>query len=365
MLGYFAFIQGSLGPLMPSLRSEFGMSYTVASLHLSAFAGGSVLVGLFGERIALRFGRREIFWGGATGYTFAALFLVASPVVAGTIGATFLMGLLGGFLVLTIQATLSDHHGTRRAVAIAEANVAASSGAVLGALAVGGFERYGIGWRGALLLAVGGVIVLALRFRDVAVPQEMPIAAGRHGEARRLPRVFWVVASVLFLGVAAEWCVGYWGSDFLDREGGLGKSTAAAAMSAYFVAMAIGRLAGSRLARTYEDRQLLIGAFVIAAVGFLLLWLAPVAPVRLIGLFICGLGIAGIYPFTVSVGMKVAPASVNLVTARFILSGSSAILLAPFVLRIVADSAGIATAFGLTLPFLLAALGLMMRLRTR
>ena len=118
------------------------------------------------------------------------------------------------------------------------------------------------------------------------------------------------------------------------------------------------------MARRYEDRTVLIGSFVIAAVGFLLLWLVPSAPVRLLGLFIAGLGIAGVYPFTVSVGMAVAPTSVDQVTARFVFSGSLAIFLAPFVLGVVADGAGIAVAFGVTLPLLLIAFAVLTRLRS-
>jgi fucose permease len=365
MLGYFAYVESSLGPLMPSLRSEFEISYTVASLHLSAFAAGSVLVGLIGERVARRFGRPAVFWGGAAGYTFGAALLVASPVVVATIGATLLMGVFGGFLLLTIQANLSELHGEQRAIAIAESNVAASSCAVLAAIAVGGFEQFGVGWRGALLVAIAAAVILTLRYRDVSFPRGLPVAAGRHGEARRLPGAFWAAAAVLFLGVAAEWCVGYWGADFLDREGGLGTATAAVAMSAYFVAMAIGRLAGSRLARRYDDRTLLIGTFAVAAAGFLVLWLAPHPAVRLGGLFVTGLGIAGVYPFTVTVGMAVAPAAVDLATARLVFSGALAILMAPFVLGVLADGAGIASAFGVTLPLLLVAFAVATRLRAR
>ncbi|MEA2515153.1 MAG: hypothetical protein QOJ59_4642 [Thermomicrobiales bacterium] len=364
MLGYFAYVESSLGPLMPSLRSEFGISYTVASLHLSFFAAGSVLVGLVGERVARRLGRRALLWGGAAGYTFGAVLLVVSPNVLGTIAAASVMGIAGGFLLLTIQANLSDLHGARRAIAITESNVAASSCAVLAAIAVGGFERFGIGWRGAILLAIAGAAVLILSFRGVNFPSDLPIAAGRHSQSRTLPRTFWVAAAVLFLGVAAEWCVGYWGADFLSRQGGLGTATAAAAMSAYFVAMAIGRFAGSRLARRYADRTVLIATFVVAAAGFLLLWLVPSPPIRLLGLFITGLGIAGVYPFTVTVGMTVAPGAADLATARLVFSGALAILLAPFVLGMIADGAGIAAAFGVTLPLLLIALVVATRLRS-
>ena len=52
--------------------------------------------------------------------------LTVGRVAAATVGSVLLMGLGGGLLLVTIQAALADHHGARRAVALTEANVAAS-----------------------------------------------------------------------------------------------------------------------------------------------------------------------------------------------------------------------------------------------
>ena len=54
MLAYFAYLQASFGPLMPFLRAELHLSYTIGSLHVSAFALGMVLAGLLGDRLAHR-----------------------------------------------------------------------------------------------------------------------------------------------------------------------------------------------------------------------------------------------------------------------------------------------------------------------
>jgi hypothetical protein len=63
--------------------------------------------------------------------------------------------------------------------------------------------------------------------------------------------------------------------------------------------------------------------------------------------------------------MAVSPAAVDLVTARFVLSGSLAILVAPFVFGVLADGAGISAAFGITVPLLLAAFVVTTRLCRR
>ena len=58
MLGYYAYLQASLGPLMPFLSTELSLNYTISGLHFSAYALGMTLAGLSGERAAQRWGRR-------------------------------------------------------------------------------------------------------------------------------------------------------------------------------------------------------------------------------------------------------------------------------------------------------------------
>ena len=66
-LAYFAYFQAALGPLMPFLRDELNLSYTVGGLHFSAFALGMMLAGSTGDLIATRWGRYRTFWGGGIG----------------------------------------------------------------------------------------------------------------------------------------------------------------------------------------------------------------------------------------------------------------------------------------------------------
>ena len=118
MLAYFAYMQTSLGPLMPFLRGELNLNYSVAGLHFSAFAMGMVLAGATGDRAATRWGRWRLFWGGGGGMAIGAVAFGLGSVPAMTISSAFVMGLLGAFLLVMIQSTLSDHHGANRALAV-------------------------------------------------------------------------------------------------------------------------------------------------------------------------------------------------------------------------------------------------------
>ena len=359
LVGFFAFMETVLGPIMPFLRTELGIDYTTASLHFSAFAAGAVLLGLFGDRLSARWGRLVSLWGGASAMGAGALILVSVPSPWGTIPAAFLMGLCGALVVVTSQALLSDRHADFGAVAVTESNITASACAIAAPLLVGAFAAAGLGWRTAFAVPIAALVLLALAFffrppdlpRTTAKDEDRPVGLA-------LPPRYWGLWALVALGVASEWCVAYWGADFLADGTGLGRAAAATSLTAFFVAMMVGRIASSRLARYLPAALLLAATLGLALVGFPLFWFSPGSILTLIGLFVTGLGIGGVYPLGVSAAIASAPGNSDAAAARLSIGGGGAILTAPFVLGALADRIGIAAAFGIVVPMLLAALTL-------
>jgi fucose permease len=356
MLGYFAYLPATLGPLMPFLRTELGLSYRVASLHFSAHSIGWLLMGALGGWLTRRLGRTVAFWGGASAMTCGALLLVAFPFPLVTILGASLMGMFGGLLLVTIQATLADHHGNNRAIAFAESNVIASICSMLAPVAVGGFERAGWGWRSSVALIVVVLLILILVFRSVSIPRRVQPAGDTRVTQARLPAVFWSWWVVLLFGSSVEWCLMYWGADYLEHAVALSKATAATSMSMLFGAIVVGRIAGSRLVRHMSSNRLLLAALVTACIGLLMMWLAPLPLVNLAGLCIAGLGIANVYPLTLAVAANAAPSQPDQVSARLMLSTGTAGLTAPFLLGWLADQITIRPAFGMVVALVIAAI---------
>jgi fucose permease len=137
----------------------------------------------------------------------------------------------------------------------------------------------------------------------------------------------------------------------------LSRVNAATVMSVFFVAVIVGRLIGARLTRRYPTQRLLLGALGLALAGFPLFWLMPVAVLNILGLFVTGLGVANLFPFTLAVAVGTAPGQADAASSRLSLVVGSAILLAPLSLGWLADQHGIFTAYGLVPPLLLTAIG--------
>ncbi len=358
LLGYYAYMQASIGPAAVFIRADLNLDYTQQALHISAFALGMLLAGLTNAQAARWVGRRVAFWGGGLGMTLGALLLIQAQSVAVTITSTLCMGLIGSYLLGMIQAALSDHHGTNRAYALTEANVVAALTAGLAPIMVGQGAEAGFTWRLAFVIGIAGWLIAAFTSWRVPLPETptQPLTSTPRPGGGRLPRVFWAYWLVVFFSVAVEWCLIFWAASFLVSRAGLSPESAATLSTIFFITYFAGRFAGSRLTRRFDSRRLLLLAGLITLAGFPLFWLGTSLPVNLIGLALCGLGIANLFPLTLATAATIGINNPNAASGFTSMSAGTAILIVPQVLGTVADQVGIFNAYGLTLPLILAIL---------
>jgi fucose permease len=380
MLGYYAYMQAALGPLIPFLRDELHFNYTVSGFYVSAFALGMIIAGLTADRLARRFGRPLLFWGGGAGMGISAICLILGQSTEITIGCTFLMALIGSYLLIMIQATLSDRHGEKRAYALTESNVIAVLAASAAPLLVGVGQAQGWGWRLSLIVgAAAWGLVFIWMWRRITLPgavRHIPspltplpqregnsTVSGTLSEAEgrtssKLPRVFWAYWLVIFFGVAIEWCMIFWSSTYMETVAGLSKEAAATSVSLFILAQVVGRAAGSGLTRRFPSGGLLLVAGMIVLAGFPLYWLGRTPVLNAAGLFLCGLGVANLFPLTLTMASTVGIGNPNAASARISFGSGMAILIAPQILGTVADRTGIFAAYGVVAPFVFAVIGM-------
>ena len=350
-LAVYAYFLNILGPITPFLKSELNLTYTVSSFHFTAFAVGILLVGVGGHLIIQRIGRPRALWAGLFGMSLGSLLLIVgkNPVV--TIGASFLMGLIGSLILAIVPAALSDRHGEMKAVALSEANVISSLFSTGAPLLVGWFAA-SIGWQWALgVMACIPIIMLPGLGRNVSQSDTSGITETRHS-GRPLPALYWVYWVGIVLGVAVEFCMVFWSADYMEQVLGLAKADAARAVSLFLAAMILGRLIGSRLVQRFSTRSVVMGSLLVAGIGFLLFWLAPSTTAGLVGLFITGLGVANFYPLILSLAISAANGDTTQAGARATLASGTAILILPMALGTLADSTNIHQAYGIVILLL-------------
>jgi fucose permease len=362
LLAWFAYLQAAPGLIIVYLRDELGLSYAAGGLHVAAFAAGSMLAGVVSARLELVVGRRTLFWAAAALLGSGTIGLTVGRIAEATVGSVLVMGVGGGLLLTTIQAALADHHGERRAVALAEANVAASIAYVvlIGVLSL--TAALDMGWRVALLASLAVPALSWWSNRRLAIDARPPSRA----EQGRLPGVFWIAAVMLCSMTAAEWCIAAWGATFVEDAADVSTDSAVVLMAGYFGGVVTGRTLGSWLVRRHDPAQLLALALAVTATGFAVLWPATGPIQALVGLSLLGLGLGNLFPMGLSVTVALAPDRAVLASGRAVAATSFSILLAPLTVGTLADATSLTAALGVVPAALaLAAAGLMVLRRAR
>ena len=350
-LAFYGYFLNVLGPITPFLKDELQLTYTVSSFHFTAFAVGMLLIGLGGHVLIERIGRGPSLWLGLFGMGLSTLFLLIgrNPII--TIGASFLMGLIGSLILAIVPASLSDRHGEMKAVAISESNVIASLFTTSAPLLVGWFTQVVGNWRWALGVVAWFPILMFLIFGKDSSPDTVTIKPIQTN--RPLPSLFWLYWAGIVLGVSVEFCMIYWSADYLEQVLGLTKADAAQTVSLFLAAMILGRILGSRLVQRFSARAVVTISIVIASIGFLLFWRANSSLAVLSGLFITGLGVASLYPLMLSLAINAAKGNTVQAGARATLASGTAILALPLALGRLADTVGIRSAYGMVVLLLL------------
>ena len=340
--GFFTFCINIQGNIIPFLRDELGLSYRAVSLHPSAIAAGMIVTGLLTERVVAAIGRRRACLVAVGGSVAGMLLLCAAPVAAVSIGACALIGVTGAMIPGILGALFAQLHGGARDRVFAEAGAVTYACAITANLATGAAVALMLGWRTAMLFgAASGLLLVAIYGRD-AMPEAPRRAA--HVSAR-LPAASWAFLVMLGLGVALEMCMLVWSPAFMEQVVGLSRPAAATASAAFPAAMLLGRWGGSVALRLLPPSLLYPGMLLLLAPGFALYWGTAAPALAIVGLFVCGLAIALLYPLALSFAVGAAGPAGDAASARSGLAAGTALLTAPIALGTLADNFGLSRAY--------------------
>lgn len=348
MGAYGAFVY-ALGASQILLRDEQQTSRTIAGLHGSAWALGLVIMSLFSASLTLRIGRGRAMRLGSLVLAVGILGYTSGLPVFVTISSVVIAGLGGALMVTGLSAFLSSQQNAAAPAAISEANALGAIAGLLGAVGVGVGVSLTLGWRPALWVLIAGLLLLeiwrgrSLRTYDVGEATEDNTADSRR--LREIPKIFWWSLLVMLPAAGIEYCLALWSADLLREQGGFGSAAASTSLGVLVAGLIIGRVAGSRLAERFNPETLIIVAFGVSAVAFLVVWATTIPWLMLLFLFITGCGVALHWPLAIARTMRSAPGFVDRASGLGLFAAGIGVMVAPFALGALADGFGLRTAF--------------------
>lgn len=348
---------GTWAPRLAELKEQVGASDGELGIALLMIGLGALVAMPFTGYLVGRYGSRAVCFAMAIaqGLVFPLQAFAWDWVVLG--GAMLLYGLAVSSLdvAMNVQATeierryqrpiMSSFHGVY--------SVGDMMGALLTGLAasilLGLISHFFLAALFMLLAGIGGCIAMIADQN----------AETSTGPAFALPRgILIAIGLIAFAALVSEGSVGDWSAIYLIEYQNADTKTAAIALTVFALAMAVMRFAGDRLVHRFGPFMILQASGLLAAAGLTLALLAPSPTLAILGYGIAGLGIAVLFPVTLSIAPRFSGLSPGASVAAVATLGYGGFLVGPPLIGILADHVGLPLALGIVVALAVAILPL-------
>lgn len=158
------------------------------------------------------------------------------------------------------------------------------------------------------------------------------------GPAFRLPNAAMVSIGVIaFCSMLGEGAMADWSTNYMENIAQADKTLAPLGLSAFAVAMTIGRLFGDSARARYGDKKLMVACGVIATIGLSVALSISHPLVVMTGFFLVGIGLSVIVPIAYSVAGNSSSVSPGVGLAMVTTVGYSGFLFGPPIIGFLAD----------------------------
>jgi MFS family permease len=167
-----------------------------------------------------------------------------------------------------------------------------------------------------------------------------------------------LIGLIAFAALLAEGSVGDWSAIYLHDYQGADTRTAAAALTAFALAMATMRFAGDRLVHRFGPFPMLQASGLLAATGLMMALLTDAPAVAIVGYGVAGVGLAALFPVTLSIAPRFSGLSPGAAVAAVATVGYGGFLVGPPLIGLLADQVGLPQALGVVVALAIAILPL-------
>lgn len=309
-----AVMLGSWYPRIPDVQARAGFDGWELGFGLAGFPAGTLILFTLGTRWAARLSFRDSFRFvvPALGLALVAASLAGDALVLCACMAT--AGALQGILAVTGNVAADQVERSLGRAVLVRAHGFYSVATVFAGMGGIGFRALGLEpWLHlAIALPVATAVVLVATYQ---IPSPARTAAPDEQPARIvLPSVPILVlflaggASLYLDNAASDW------SGILLRDGyGADATTVTAAVTAWAIGQAAGRISYPNLAGRFGSARLALGMVLSAALGLALVVVSPQVPLAFLGLVLMGVGTSALFPMAISYAARLGdrPAAAN------------------------------------------------------
>ena len=337
---------GILGPSVPAIVRDLGISYPQAGLFFTLLSLGSFFGTGLGA-IGSDYINRKFLFTGFTGLLAVGLVTAGfAPTYAALGIVIFLFSLFGSPVGAVGQSIMVDMFSDRRARYISIQTVFASLGSLTAPLLVSLNFTIGLSWRWIFIQTAGLALIFMTILFFIKIPRSTASATARVPikTIMRNPNII-LAAVLIFFSVATDLGFSYWLAEYFKTELLVDLRLASAAVGIYLLGLIGGRMSLGRLLRRFPSRAILSSGPPVSFVCLLVFILTPVIWVKVIFVFLYGIGVAPVFPLIMAKGSEEYPKQPGTVTGLLFACMSLGGMVFPLLLGVLAARFGIARSY--------------------
>ena len=293
----FAVSAQVMAPGLSSIGEEFQLDPAQRGLLYALQYMGFFLTSACGGWLSDHCGRKRFFVAGSCLLTLG---LASAPIAPEylTFGlSVFCIGAGGGFVEVMISVLLADLYPYSKGKVLNQSQVFYNIGAIGMSFVVGWILGMRVGWRPGYFLGAAMALGLTVWVSLLRIPPtHAPKTNGGQAEAAPRGWVVGVLALVMLLYVGAELTTNGWAANYLEDTFGAGKGKAAYSLSAFWLAMMMGRLVYVRIVERWSYLVPVFFSAVTGSVCGVVLAVAPRPWIAYGAVAGIGLSLAGMWP---------------------------------------------------------------------
>ena len=336
-----------MGPVMPEVIREYGLSLTTAGMVFTAQGLGRIVAVFSTSSWSDRVGRKPVLRLGGVLMMIGAIGYGLSPAWVGHILSAIIIGAGSGMLDGASNALVSDLHTEKRGLALNRLHVFFGLGSLLGPLVAAFFLGVMQSWR----LLFAAVAAMAGAHAIFASSQVYPEVTGQKGEGQQQLKAvrkavltspqFWMLSGIMFTYSGMGGIIVGWMNTYLSNELTASVLAASSVLALYNVGLTLGRMVWGGVSERVGYPKTLImcslGGLVFvtsAVVARQFWWIAG-------SFWLTGFFVAGLFPTAVAYGTGLFSELTGTVTGYMITIASLGGMLLPLLVGALSDAVGL------------------------
>lgn len=341
------FVHANLASRFPKVQELFSIDNGILGFVLLSSSVGALIAMPFTGWLIIKNGSRRITIFSVFVYCLFIPLVPLLPGIAGLILIFFIMGLTAGMLDVSMnsQAVMVEQQLNKPIMTSFHAlfSVGMVAGAGCGAL----FIKLDTTLFTHLAI-ITGLGLLGAAWARYHLIHDKPKDKVVEGPAFRLPNAAMVSIGVIaFCCMLGEGAMADWSTNYMENIAHADKALAPIGLSAFALAMTIGRFFGDSARIKLGDRKLMVICGMISTLGllFTLTFIHPYAVI--FGLFITGIGLSSLVPIAYSIAGNTKNLSPGVGLAMVTTVGYSGFLFGPPLIGLIADLQSLRVSLGL------------------